>query len=332
MLDELIDLLLVGLLVVRCLFVVFLELDHFFSSLGLLRFFDFVESLFFCQSLLEHLLVALLLLLLSDCSELSLGCVMVDELEVSLPVKNKLLTISFMISSDLLSPLLLEHLLLHLLLLVFAEFVLILKVVLPVEDAECFQLFLILVFDLVLLSLDLLLVVEFPELGEDLLFEDVPLEFLLLVHQLLFSLDLAAGDHELGLLLPQLVGFHFEFTLQGLSNAIVSLLVPCSLEDVELLLHPRPDLSRSFQLHEELLLKALLLFSEHLGQLGSPDVEIGDLASVHGFNLTVDDFSFDRLIRLRLPIGLQEQVLVALQGVEDLHGALRWKKTRLLSL
>jgi len=207
-----------------------------------------LEGLFSGEGSLEQFLVSLLPSVSLDGSEFSFGGVVVDELDVSFSMQDEFLSLSFFIGFDLLGPLVLEHLLLSGFFLSVDVLRLRNGILLPGEDVEGLLDLLLLEGALLLLSLDFLLVVEHPEFGVDLLLNDGLLQLLSLVHELLFSFDLGSGYHEGGLFLSQVIGLHFEFSLESVLNHLGPLSFSLLLKGVESIGHFCSDLLWSFKI------------------------------------------------------------------------------------
>lgn len=103
--------------------------------------------------------------------------------------------------------------------------------------------------------------VEHPEFGVDLLLDDRLLHLLSLVHKLLFSFDLGTSYHEGGLFLSQVIGLHFEFSLEGMLNHLGPLYFSLLLKAVEFTGHFRSDLLWSFKISQEFLFVLFILRS-----------------------------------------------------------------------
>ena len=318
LLNKLIDKLLVSLLVVLGLFVVFLKLNDLLSPLILLSLLSFSDGSLPGEGSIEKLLVSVLLGLLLDLSELSLSSIVINEFEVSLSVQDELLSNSLFVSFKLLSPLSLEHLLLS-----SSLFSLDVSgtppcLSLPVEDIDGFVDSLSLILSLSLLSLNFLVMIHHPELGIDLLLNDALLELCLLVHELLFSLDVASGGHELGLFSPEVVSFHLKLPVESLLDLHLSLLFSLGFEGVQALGHLSPNLLRSLKVLHELSFVLLVFCSQQSSKLRLPQVEIGSLPSLDVINSVSDQVLLDHIVGLSLPPSLQIEVLVASDRVVEL--------------
>ena len=216
LLHELIHKLLVRGFVCLSLLVVLLKLNNFLAALSSLCFLDVLQSLLPGESSIEEFFISSFLGLGLNGSKFSLGGVVIDELEVSLPVKDELLSLSLFVGLDLFGPLVLKHFLLTSLLFVFNLLGLSDSILLPGEDVQSLLDLLFLGSSFILLSLDFLLVVEHPEFGIDLLLNNSLFQLGLFVHKLLLPLNLGSSDHECGLLLPEVIGLHLELTLEGM--------------------------------------------------------------------------------------------------------------------
>ena len=172
LLDELIDQLFIGSFIGLRLLVVLLKLNDFLAALGSLCFLNVLEGLLSGEGSLQELLISTLFSLSLDGSKFSLSSVMVDEFKVSLSVKDELLSLSLLVSFDLLGPLPLKHVLLSSFFLSINVLCLGDGILLPSKDVKSLLNLLLLNTSLVLLSLDFLLMIEHPKLGVDLLLND----------------------------------------------------------------------------------------------------------------------------------------------------------------
>lgn len=242
---------LVGSLVTLRLLVVLLQLNDLLSLLLSFHFLEFLQCPLARQVGSEQLLVSVLLSLLLDCSQLTLGSVVVDEFNVALAVQNELLLDGLLISSLLDGPLLLEHFLLSELALLIGCRDPIALIALPRENVHRVSNLLLFLEGLALFSLELLLGVQHPQLGVHLLLGDGLLELSTLVHELLFALQLRAGHHELGLFSAQVVRLHLELPIARLLHRLLLLHFALLLEIAEALSHLLSNLFRRFQVFHE---------------------------------------------------------------------------------
>jgi len=118
---------------------------------------------------------------------------------------------------------------------------------LPVEDVDCLLDFLLLVSGFSLLSLCFLFSIKHPKLCIDLFFNNLILKLGSLVHQLLFSFELATSYHELSFFFPQFIGFHLELSIKGSGNHFLSLLLSGILKGGKSLCHLFSYLFGSFK-------------------------------------------------------------------------------------
>lgn len=248
LLDKFIHQLFVSSLIALSLLIVLLESNNLSSSLSSLLLFDVLEGLFSGESLFKELLVSHFLSFLLNFPEFSLSCIMVYKLKISLSIKNELLLFGSDIRGDLLSPLILEHILLSQLLFLFNFRSLFPGIILPGENIQSLLDFLLLLFSLCFFSLYLLIMVKHPEFGINLLLEDVLFKFHLFIHELLFPFDLGTGDHEVGFFTSQIIGLHFEFPLKSMLDLLLSLLFSLILQGGESFSHFGSDLFWRFKI------------------------------------------------------------------------------------
>ena len=125
---------------------------------------------------------------------------------------------------------------------------------LPSKNVHSLRDLLLLLSLLSAFSFSLLLGIKHPEFGIDLLLLNGLLELGPLVHELLFSFKLATGDHELGLLLSQVISLHLKLSVVGLLNHLLALGLSLLLDGVESFSHFASDLFRGLEVIHELLL------------------------------------------------------------------------------
>ena len=262
--DKLLNLFLQSILVSFSLLIMFLEFDGLVSLGHSFSFLEVSHSLLSSKSSIEKFLISCLLNLQGNSSELLLGSIVVDKLNISLPVQDEFLPISFSVVLLLKFPLSLEHLLL-------LDFLFSLNVgdsptllSLPSKNVHSLRDLLLLLSLLSAFSFSLLLRIKHPEFGIDLLLLDGLLELGPLVHELLFSFKLATSDHELGLLLSQVISLHLKLSVVGLLNHLLTLGLSLLLDGVESFSHFASDLFRGLEVIHELLL-VLLVFGGKKG-------------------------------------------------------------------
>ena len=173
------------------------------------------------------------------------------------------------------------------------------------------------------LPLNFLLLVEFPQLGVNLLLHYVLLHLTSLVNELLLSFDLAPVVLEPGLVESQVVISSSKSLLESPVDLVRPLLNSLLLELVETDSHLLSDLLGSFQVLHELLLKHHVLLLEQGGQLGSSLVEVALLSPLHVLQSVSNQVLLDNVFGLGLPVGLVEQVSVTsdiiIQSSQVLH-------------
>ena len=250
-------------------------------------------------------------------TQLTLGSVMVDEFDVALAVQNELLLLSLGVGSLLNRPLLLEHFLLSLPALLLSLRHLIALIALPRQNVHGVGDLLLFLECLALFSLLLLLGIKHPQLGVHLLFGDGLLELRTLVHQLLFTLQLRAGHHELGLFSAQVVRLHLELPISSLLDRVLLFDFALLLEVSEALSHLLSNLFRRFQVFHELLFVLGVLAGKQISELGATGVQVGVLSSSEILNPILGDVLYDEVVRLGFPTGLEVHVLVASNGVVE---------------
>lgn len=131
--------------------------------------------------------------------------------------------------------------------------------VLPVQDAESLLDLFLLLSSFSLFSSQFLFAVEHPEFGVDLLLDNLVFHFLSFVHQLLFSLELGAGGHEVGLLPSKIVSLHLELSVESLLDCLCFLELSLGVEFVEAGGHLLPNLLWSLHIGKEFLLVLVIL-------------------------------------------------------------------------
>jgi hypothetical protein len=136
-----------------------------------------------------------------------------NQFEITFSVQDKSLFFSFFILGNFIGPLVFKHTL-------FSNFLTLLIstsfgscVGLPSENVDGFLNFASFFSCFTLLSLDFLFLIKHPKLSINLFFNNVLFNFVLFIHQLFFSFDLATCNHEIGLFFSQFICFHFEFSV-----------------------------------------------------------------------------------------------------------------------
>ena len=315
LLNELIYKLLVRGFICLSLLVVLLKLDDFPAALSSLGILNVLKSLLPSESSIEKFFVSGLLGLGLDGSEFSLGGVVIDELEVPLPVEDELLSVSLLVGLDLLGPLVLQHVLLPGLLAVLNLLGLRDGILLPGEDVQSLLHLLFLGRSLILLPLDLLLVVEHPEFGVDLLLDNGLFELGLFVHKLLLPLDLGSSDHEGGLLLPQVVGLHLELALEGVLHQLGSLFLSLRFQGVESLGHLGSDLFWSLESSHELLLVHLILRGQNCRKSTFTGLQISRLSFLHISDSVSNNILSNNSICFDFPLSFKFKILITSNSI-----------------
>lgn len=133
-------------------------------------------------------------------TKLSLGLVMIDQLNISFSIKDEFLPVCLFVLILFYGPLFLKHFLLDLL---FSHILLalhLLGMILPRQNIERFLYLFFLFHSFSFFSSDLFLCIEHPKFCINLFFNNLLLHFLSLVHKLLFSLKLCTSCHKMSLL------------------------------------------------------------------------------------------------------------------------------------
>lgn len=219
-LGKIINHLLVGLLVRLGVLVVRLEFLDFVSSSHSLLQLDLLNSTLTIQCSAQEHLVTVSFNLLGLLTELLLHRVVLNELEVALAIKQKLLVSVLLLFLLFNGPLLAEH---DLLLGYEALFLLALhspRVLLPVEHSHRVLDLLLLLAGLGHLALELLLGIQLPELGIDLFFHHLALDVAPLVNQLLLALNGSSIVVEFSVFLSQSVVLGLEFHVLTAGNLV----------------------------------------------------------------------------------------------------------------
>ena len=315
LLSEFVDVLLESLLVAFNSVVVLLELLDLPTAGKSLISFELLDVALARQSLIEEHLIAVLLLHLSMLAELLLSGVVADELKVPLAVQQELLVRVVLLLLFLDSPLVFKHVLLT-----GNEFVLLgaldlAGILLPVEDGHRVADLLLLLASLNHFSLELLLGVELPELGVDLLLEHLRLDGSALVNQLLLALDGSSVVVELGVFLAESVVGSLELHVLAAGHLVDTLLFTSALEVLESLEHLLANLLRRFQVVVKFLFVDSVLSGEELSEADPPLFEVDSLALTHFDDAVLHDVFVDQLAGLGLPMGLVSQAACDLDVV-----------------
>ena len=305
-----------------------LELLDLPTSSQALISFNLLDSSLTIESGREKRLISFKFLLLGGLSKLILGCVVADQLEVSLAVEKESLFSILLLLLLLDDPLLAKHSLLLL-----DEFLLLLaldlpRVPLPVENGHGVTNLLLLLASLSHLSFELLLGVQLPELSIDLLLKHLLLDLAALIDQLLLPLDGSSVVVELSILASQSIILRLEFGILAAGDLIIALSLTLGLQGLQTLKHLLTHLLRSLHVVVELLLIDAILGGEKLGEASLALLEVSSLTAAHIGDTVADDLLLDELVGLGLPVRLVSQVPITTDVVVDLLVFLYMTKKR----
>ena len=132
---------------------------------------------------------------------------------------------------------------------------------------------------------------------------------------MLFSLELATGDHELGLLLAELISLHLEFSIHGLVAVGIFLNFPLGFEALKLLSHLLADLLWGLERCKEFLFILLIFVGKKLGKFGPSLLEVGLLSSLEVSHSISSHLLYNFVVSFCLPSGLEEHVFVTLNSI-----------------
>ena len=310
-LREIVDHLLVGCGVALLVLVVRLELLDLSAALHALVRLVLLNCLLAGEGLVEEHLVTLPVGLFGLLAELLLHCVVLDELEVALAVQQESLLGILLLLLLLNCPLLLKHLLLSLDKVLLLGTLDLASLLLPVEHCHGVLDLLLLLAGLLHLTLKLLLSVELPQLGVDLLLHHFLLHVPSLVNELLLTLDGRTVVVELLVLAAEGVILRLEFHVLAAGHLVSSLLLALALEHLEALEHLLAHLLRRFQVVVKFLLVDAVLGGEELSEAGLTLLKVGGVAPAHVFDAVAHDALLNQLVRLDLPVRLVSHVVMA---------------------
>ena len=310
LLNKFVNLLLEVVFVTFGLFVILLKLNDLLASRVLLSLLKLRESLLSGERSVKKLFISFLSSLKLDLLKLQLVGIMVDELTISFFVEDKTLSFSLSIGSFLSLPLSLQHILFFLNFLPLNLLNRLALLNLPSKNVHRVFDALVLLDGFFTLTLSLLLTIEHPQLGIDLLFSNGVLKFRPLVQQLLFTLKLATSDHELSFLLTEIVSFHFEFALVRLVDGLLPLDITLLLDLAKTVSHFCPHLLRSLQRIHKFDFVLLVLRRQQGSQLGTTIDNVGFVSLLQVRHPVASDSIDDLLVSFLLPLGLLKHVLL----------------------
>ena len=317
-LSQLVNLLLARSLVRFHVLVMGLESANFLATGVPLVGFPLLDSLLLVESILKENLVTVALSLLSLLTQLLLGSVVSDELEVALTVQHESLLSVLLLLLLFDSPLLTKHGLFGL-----DKFLLLLALditglLLPVKNSHRVLNLFLLLTSLLHLTLEFLLGIELPELGVHLLLHHFLLNVPPLVDKLLFTLNGRTIVVELLILTPESIVLTLELHVLAAGDLLATLLLTLGLQGLKTLEHLLTDLLRRFKVVVKFLLVDAILSGKQLSQFGFPLFKVGGFTAAHVFDAVANYVLLNHFIRFRLPVRLVGQVVVATNVVHHL--------------
>lgn len=197
------------------------------------------------------------------------------------------------------------------------------SLLLPVEDGHGVLDLLLLFAGFSHLTLQLLLSIELPELGINLLLKHLVLDGAAFVNQLLLTLNGSSVVVKLGVLLAKSVVGGFEAHVLTAGNLFVAFLLTLRLEGLEALEHLLTDLLGRFQVVVEFLFVDAVLGGKELRQAGLSLLKVSGLSAAHVVDAVLDDVFLDQCAGFALPGSFVSQVAVTLDVIHHVLVFLR---------
>lgn len=247
-LNQFIDVPLVGSFVTLHLVVVLLKLLDLTAARKSFLLLELLDGALVLQRLFKEHFVAIELHLVYLFAQLLLHCVVLDQLQVALPIQNEPLVSANFLFLLFNGPLLAEH---GLFLADEGLFLCALDIsclLLPVKDGHRVFDFLLLLTGLRHLTLQLFLGIELPQLRVHLFLHHLLLNVPSLVNQLLLTLNSRSVIVKLLVFTAERVIFGLELHVLAASDLIVSLLLALALEHLQSLVHLLANLLRRLEI------------------------------------------------------------------------------------
>lgn len=316
--SQFIDVPLVSSLVTLHLLVVLLELLDLSAASQSLLLLVLLDGALALQRLIEEHGVSIALHLVYLLAQLLFHSVVLDKLQVALPIQNEpLVSVNFLLLFfD--SPLFAKHGLLLADELFFLLALDISRLLLPVKDSHRVFDFLLLLAGLSHLSLKFFLGIELPQLSVNLLLHHLLLNVPPLVNQLLLTLDCRSVIVKLLIFTAQSVVLSLEFHVLAALDFILALLLSFAFEHLQTLEHLLANLLRRLKIVVKFLFVDAILSCKELSKLGLSLFKVSGLTTAHVLNAVANNVLFDHFSCLRLPVGLMCQVGVSSDVVHHL--------------
>lgn len=202
--------------------VIFLELNNFSSSYDFFSFFNISNIFLSFNSSFKKFSISCTFYIFLCISKNLFGGVVFGKFDISFFIKNEFLSLCLFITLNFFCPLGFKHCLFLTSFVVFNFNSLFLFVDLPCQNIDHIVVLFLLNNFFFSTFFGFSFAVEHPKLSINLVFNNTLFDFTLFVHELLFSFELAACNHKCSLFFSQFVGFHFEFTIEGVGNKLNS--------------------------------------------------------------------------------------------------------------